>query len=300
MATFKAIVIEKADGGTKAALGEFDEANLMEGDVTVAVEYSTLNYKDGLAITGKAPVVRRFPMIAGIDFAGTVETSSHAAWKPGDKVILNGWGCGETHLGAYGAKARVKGDWLVRLPPSMSAREAMAIGTAGYTAMLAVMALERHGLTPASGPVAVTGAAGGVGSVAIAILAKRGFSVSAVTGRTGEADYLKGLGAAEIVDRKDLAGPPKMLAKERWAGAVDAVGSATLANLLSMTLLWRGGGCLRARRRHGPAHLGRAVYFTRGVSLRHRFRDVPASAPPGSLETPGKRPGSAKIGRNDP
>ena len=175
MATFKAIVIEKAESGTKAALTDFDEANLMDGDVTVRVEYSTLNYKDGLAITGKAPVVRRFPMIAGIDFAGTVEASSHPAWKPGDKVILNGWGCGETHLGAYGEKARVKGDWLVRLPASMSAREAMAIGTAGYTAMLAVMALERHGLTPERGPIAVTGAAGGVGSVAIAILAKRGF-----------------------------------------------------------------------------------------------------------------------------
>jgi len=174
VATFKAIVIEKADGGTKAALTDFDEANLMDGDVTVAVEYSTLNYKDGLAITGKAPVVRRFPMIAGIDFAGTVQASSHPAWKPGDKVILNGWGCGESHLGAYGAKARVKGDWLVRLPASMSAREAMAIGTAGYTAMLAVMALERHGLTPAHGPVAVTGAAGGVGSVAVALLVAAG------------------------------------------------------------------------------------------------------------------------------
>jgi len=243
VATFKAIVIEKADGATRAALTDFDEANLMDGDVTVAVEYSTVNYKDGLAITGKSPVVRRFPMIAGIDFAGTVESSSHPAWKPGDKVILNGWGCGETHLGAYGAKARVKGDWLVRLPASMSTREAMAIGTAGYTAMLAVMALERHGLTPAHGPVAVTGAAGGVGSVAIALLAKRGFAVSAVTGRPGEADYLKGLGAAEIVDRKELAGPPKLLAKERWAGAVDAAGSTTLANLLSMT---RYGGAVAA------------------------------------------------------
>lgn len=243
MATFKAIVIEKSDAGTKAALTDFDEANLMDGDVTVAVEYSTVNYKDGLAVTGKAPVVRRFPMIAGIDFAGTVESSSHAAWKPGDKVILNGWGCGESHLGGYAGKARVKGDWLVRLPASMSAREAMAIGTAGYTAMLAVMALERHGLTPERGPVAVTGAAGGVGSVAIAILAKRGFSVSAVTGRPQEADYLKGLGAAEIVERKDLAGPVKMLAKERWAGSIDAVGSTTLANLLSMT---RYGGAVAA------------------------------------------------------
>jgi acrylyl-CoA reductase (NADPH) len=266
VATFKAIVIEKADGGTKAALTDFDEANLMDGDVTIRVEYSTLNYKDGLAITGKSPVVRRFPMIAGIDFAGTVEASSHPAWKPGDKVILNGWGCGETHLGAYGAKARVKGDWLVPLPASMSAREAMAIGTAGYTAMLAVMALERHGLTPERGPVAVTGAAGGVGSVAIAILAKRGFSVSAVTGRPQEADYLKGLGAAEIVERKELAGPPKALAKERWAGAVDCVGSTTLANLLSMT---RYGGAVAACGLAGGMDLPTSVapFILRAVCL---------------------------------
>jgi acrylyl-CoA reductase (NADPH) len=243
VAAFKAIVIEKTDGGTKAAVADFDEANLMDGDVTVHVEYSTINYKDGLAITGKAPVVRRFPMIAGIDFAGTVESSSHAGWKPGDKVILNGWGCGETHLGAYAEKARVKGDWLVPLPKTLSARDAMSIGTAGYTAMLAVMTLERHGLTPANGPIAVTGAAGGVGSVAIAILAKRGFTVHAVTGRPQEADYLKGLGAAEIVDRKELAGPAKPLAKERWADAIDAVGSTTLANLLSMT---RYGGAVAA------------------------------------------------------
>ena len=234
MASFKAIVIEKAESGTKAALTQFDESNLMDGDVTVRVEYSTLNYKDGLAITGKAPVVRRFPMIAGIDFAGTVESSSHAKWKPGDKVVLNGWGLGETHLGAYAEKARVKGDWLVRLPVSMSPRDAMGIGTAGYTAMLAVMALERHGLTPDKGPVVVTGAAGGVGSVAIAILAKLGFSVAAVTGRPQEADFLKGLGASEIVERKELAGPAKPIAKERWAGAIDAVGSTTLANVLSM------------------------------------------------------------------
>ena len=177
MATFKAMVIEKTGTGTKAGLADFDDAGLMDGDVTVHVEYSTVNYKDGLALTGKAPVVRRFPMIAGIDFAGTVESSSHAGWKAGDKVIVNGWGLGETHLGAYAERARVKGDWLVRLPASMSTREAMAIGTAGYTAMLSVMALERHGLTPASGPVAVTGAAGGVGSVAVALLSKLGFSV---------------------------------------------------------------------------------------------------------------------------
>jgi acrylyl-CoA reductase (NADPH) len=266
VAAFKAIVIEKADGGTKAALTDFDEANLMDGDVTVRVEYSTLNYKDGLALTGKAPVVRRFPMIPGIDFAGTVDSSNHAAWKPGDKVVLNGWGCGETHLGAYAEKTRVKGDWLVPLPQTMSAREAMAIGTAGYTAMLAVMALERHGLTSAKGPVAVTGAAGGVGSVAIAILAQRGFAVHAVTGRPEEAGYLKGLGATEIVDRKELAGPAKPLAKERWAGAIDAVGSNTLANLLSMT---RYGGAVAACGLAGGIDLPGSVapFILRGVCL---------------------------------
>ena len=266
MATFKAIVIEKADGGTKAALAEFDEANLMDGDVTVRVDYSTVNYKDGLAVTGKSPVVRRFPMIAGIDFAGSVESSTHPDWKAGDKVILNGWGLGETHLGSYAQKARVKGDWLVPLPASMSAREAMAIGTAGYTAMLAVMALEGHGLTPDRGPIAVTGAAGGVGSVAVAVLAKRGFSVSAVTGRPQEADYLKSLGAVEIVERKELAGPPRPLAKERWAGAVDSVGSTTLANLLSMT---RYGGAVAACGLAGGMDLPTSVapFILRGVCL---------------------------------
>jgi acrylyl-CoA reductase (NADPH) len=259
-------VIEKAESGTRAALTDFDEANLMDGDVTVRVEYSTINYKDGLAITGKAPVVRRFPMIAGIDFAGTVESSTGAAWKPGDKVILNGWGCGETHLGAYAEKSRVKGDWLVPLPKTMSTREAMAIGTAGYTAMLAVMALERHGVTPSSGPIAVTGAAGGVGSVAIAVLSKRGFTVHAVTGRPQEADYLKGLGATEIVERKELAGPAKPLAKERWAGAIDAVGSTTLANLLSMT---RYGGAVAACGLAGGMDLPGSVapFILRGVCL---------------------------------
>jgi acrylyl-CoA reductase (NADPH) len=266
MATFKAIVIEKADKGTQAALADFDEANLMDGDVTLRVEYSCLNYKDGLAVTGKAPVVRRFPMIAGIDGAGTVEASSHPAWKPGDKAILDGWGCGETHLGCYAGKAKLKGDWLVPLPATMSAREAMAIGTAGYTAMLAVMALERHGLKPDSGPVAVTGASGGVGSVAIAILAKLGFTVHAVTGRPQEADYLKGLGAAEIVERKELAGPAKPLAKERWAGAVDTVGSTTLANLLSMT---RYGGAVAACGLAGGMDLPGSVapFILRGVCL---------------------------------
>src|SRR5882672_3737021 len=266
MAIFKAYVIEKTDGGTKGALADFDEANLMDGDVTFRVEWSTLNYKDGLAVTGKAPVVRRFPMIAGIDGAGTVEASSHPAWKAGDKVILNGWGCGETHLGCFAEKARVKSDWLVPLPASMSAREAMAIGTAGYTAMLAVMALERHGLTAQSGPVAVTGAAGGVGSVATAILAQRGFTVHAVTGRPQEADYLKGLGAAEIVERKELTGPVKTLAKERWAGGIDAVGSTMLANLLSMT---RYGGAVAACGLAGGMDLPTSVapFILRGVCL---------------------------------
>jgi acrylyl-CoA reductase (NADPH) len=235
MATFKAIRIDKAEKGTTVALTQFDEAELMEGDVTVRVEWSTLNYKDGLAVTGKAPVVRRFPMIAGIDFAGTVEASSHPQWKAGDKVICDGWGLGETHLGAYAEKARVKGDWLVRLPEGMSAREAMAIGTAGYTAMLSVLALEKYGLTPSDGPIIVTGAAGGVGSVAIAILSKLGYRVVASTGRMAEADYLKDLGAAEVIDRAELSGPAKPLAKERWAGGIDSVGSTTLANVLSMT-----------------------------------------------------------------
>jgi acrylyl-CoA reductase (NADPH) len=233
--TFKAIRIDKAEKGTAAALTQFDEAELMEGDVTVRVEWSALNYKDGLAVTGKAPVVRRFPMIAGVDLAGTVEQSSHPQWKAGDKVICTGWGMGETHLGAYAEKARVKGDWLVRLPQGMSTRDAMAIGTAGFTAMLAVLALEKHGLTPKGGPVVVTGAAGGVGSVASAVLSKLGYHVIASTGRMSEADYLKGLGAAEVIDRSELSGPAKPLAKERWAGGVDSVGSTTLANLLSMT-----------------------------------------------------------------
>jgi acrylyl-CoA reductase (NADPH) len=263
---FKAYVIDKAEKGTTGALTEFDEANLMDGDVTVRVEYSTVNYKDGLAVTGSAPVVRRFPMIAGIDLAGTVESSTNPNWKPGDKVILNGWGLGETHLGAYAEKARVKGDWLVGLPAGISARDAMAIGTAGYTAMLAVMALERHGLKPDSGPVVVTGAAGGVGSVAIAILAKLGFTVIATTGRTQEADYLKGLGASEILDRKELSTPGKPLAKERWAGGIDSVGSTTLANLLAMT---RYGGAIAACGLAGGMDLPGSVapFILRGVCL---------------------------------
>jgi acrylyl-CoA reductase (NADPH) len=266
VATFKAIRIDKADKGTTAALTQFDESELMDGDVTVAVEWSTLNYKDGLALTGKAPVVRRFPMIAGIDFAGTVEQSSHPAWKAGDKVVSTGWGLGETHLGAYAEKARVKGDWLVRLPDGLSARDAMAIGTAGFTAMLAVIALEKQGISPKSGPVVVTGAAGGVGSVATAVLAKLGYHVIASTGRTSEEPYLKSLGAAEVIDRNELSGPAKPLAKERWAGGVDSVGSTTLANLLSMT---KYGGAIAACGLAAGMDLPSSVapFILRGVSL---------------------------------
>ena len=266
MATFKAIVIDKGEAGQTVRLADFDEKDLMEGDVTVRVEWSTVNYKDGLAITGKGPVVRRFPMIAGVDFAGTVESSSNPSWKAGDRVILNGWGLGETHLGAYAQKARVKGDWLVRLPPSMSARDAMAIGTAGYTAVLAVMALERSGLTPSHSPVVVTGAAGGVGSVAVALLAKLGYAVTASTGRPDEAPYLKGLGATEVIERKELAGPPRPLTKERWAGGIDSVGSTTLANVLSMT---RYGGTVAACGLAGGMDLPATVapFILRAVSL---------------------------------
>jgi acrylyl-CoA reductase (NADPH) len=264
--TFKAIVVEKSDGGQKVRLTDFDQSNLMDGDVTIRVEWSTVNYKDGLALTGKAPVVRRFPMIAGIDLAGTVESSSHPQWRPGDRVILNGWGLGETHLGGYAEKARVKGDWLVRLPARNSARGAMAIGTAGYTAMLAVMALERHGVTPRQGPVIVTGAAGGLGSVAVTLLAKLGFAVIASTGRPTEVDYLRNLGAREIIGRNELVGAAKPLGQERWAGGIDTVGSTTLANVMSMT---RYGGAVAACGLAGgmdfPATV--APFILRGVSL---------------------------------
>jgi acrylyl-CoA reductase (NADPH) len=266
LATFKAIRIDKTDKGQNAALVDFDEADLMDGDVTVRVEWSTINYKDGLALTGKAPVVRRFPMIPGIDFVGMVEASSHPEWKPGDRVILNGWGVGETHLGGFAEKARVSGDWLVPVPAGMTGRETMAIGTAGYTAMLAVMALERHGVAPGRGPVLVTGAAGGVGSVAIAILARLGYQVVASTGRLGEADYLKGLGAAEVIERSELSGKVRALGKERWAGGIDSVGSTTLANLLSMTSY---GGAVAACGLAGGMDLPASVapFILRAVSL---------------------------------
>ena len=235
MSHFRALVLDKNEQGQSFAFREVDDSFLMEGDVTVAVSHSTINYKDGLAITGNAPVVRRFPMIPGIDFAGTVVSSQSDRFRPGDAVILNGWGVGETHLGAYAERARVKADWLLHKPAGLTAAQCMAIGTAGYTAMLAVMALENYGITPEQGPVLVTGAAGGVGSVAIALLAKRGFHVIASTGRLSEADYLKGLGAAEVMDRAELSAPGKPLGRERFAAGIDSVGSHTLANLLAQT-----------------------------------------------------------------
>ncbi len=266
MGAFRAVVVDKGEAGQSAAIRDFDEAELMDGDVTVRVTHSTVNYKDGLALTGKAPVVRRFPMIPGIDLSGVVEASSHQDFKPGDKVVLNGFGTGETHLGAYAQKSRVKGDWLVPLPAKLSPAQAMAIGTAGYTAMLAVMALERHGVAPAQGPAVVTGAAGGVGSVAIALLSKAGFPVIASTGRLQEGDYLKQLGASEIIDRAELSALGRPLGKERWAAGIDSVGSTTLANLLSMT---RYGGAIAACGLAGGMDLPASVapFILRSVAL---------------------------------
>jgi acrylyl-CoA reductase (NADPH) len=263
---YQALVIDKNDGGYHAAIRQLDEDNLPEGDVTVRVDYSTLNYKDGLAITGKSPVVRRFPLVAGIDFAGTVESSSHPAWKAGDKVVLNGWGVGETHSGGLAQRARVRGDWLVALPAGLSTRQAMAIGTAGYTAMLCVMALQGHGLTPTAGDILVTGANGGVGSVAVALLSKLGFRVVASTGRMNEAEALRALGAAEVIDRAELSAPGKPLAKERWAGVVDSVGSHTLANACAGTR-YRGAvaACGLAQGMDFPASV--APFILRGITL---------------------------------
>ena len=240
---FNAIVIEKDEAGYRASLKAVDEASLPEGEVTVRVEYSTVNYKDGLAITGKSPVVRKFPLNAGIDFAGTVETSDDARFKPGDRVVLNGWGVGETHSGGLAQKARVKADWLVPLPAGLTTRQAMAIGTAGYTAMLCVLAIERHGIKPESGDILVTGANGGVGSVAIAVLTKLGYRVVASTGRPEEAEYLRSLGAADVIHRDELSAPGRPLGKERWAGVVDSVGSHTLVNACAAT---RYGGAVAA------------------------------------------------------
>mgnify|MGYP005838183325 CR=1 FL=1 len=264
--TFRAIQLTKTDDGQAANIVDLTENDLMDGDVTVEVSHSTINYKDGLAMTGAAPVVRTWPMVPGIDFVGTVTKSDNANWKEGDKVVLNGWGVGETHFGGYAGRARVKGDWLVALPDGISPEHAMAIGTAGYTAMLSVLGLECQGIKPADGDIVVTGAAGGVGSVAIALLAKLGYRVIASTGRASEADYLKGLGAAEIIDRNELSEPGRPLGKERWAGAVDAVGSHTLANVLSMTKY--GGAvtaCGLAQGMDLPASV--APFILRGVQL---------------------------------
>ncbi|OHC71764.1 MAG: alcohol dehydrogenase [Rhodoferax sp. RIFCSPLOWO2_12_FULL_60_11] len=263
---FRGILITKDDAGYKAALQTIDEAVLPAGDVTVQVEWSTLNYKDALAITGKSPVVRRFPMVPGIDFAGTVLESTNAAWQAGDKVILNGWGVGETHCGGLAEVARVKGEWLLALPNSFTTRQAMAIGTAGYTAMLCVLALEKHGIEPTDGEILVTGANGGVGSVAVALLAKLGYTVVASTGRSAEADYLKALGASQVIDRSELSAPGKPIGKERWAGVIDSVGSHTLANACATTQ-YRGAvaACGLAGGMDFPATV--APFILRGVTL---------------------------------
>lgn len=266
MATFKAIRIDKSEQGQSVAYVDFDDKDLMEGDVTVRISHSTVNFKDGLALTGKAPIARRFPMIPGIDFAGQVETSAHPDFARGDRVLATGYKLGETHLGGYAEKARVKADWLVPLPKGMSEIQAMAIGTAGFTAMLSVLALERYGLKPADGPVLVTGAAGGVGSMATALLAKQGWHVIASTGRLHESGYLKSLGASEILDRAELSKPGRPLGKERWAAAVDSVGSHTLANVLAQTR-YAGAvaACGLAQGMDLPASV--APFILRGISL---------------------------------
>lgn len=262
----KAILIEKPGDTQTVSVSEVSETQLPEGDVLVDVAYSTLNYKDALAITGAAPVVRSFPMVPGIDFAGTVAESSHPDFKPGDRVVLNGWGVGEVHWGGLAERARVKGDWLVPLPEAIDLRQAAAIGTAGYTAMLCVLALERQGVTPDKGEIVVSGAAGGVGSVATALLAAKGYEVAAVTGRASEADYLRGLGASSVIDRAELTGKTRPLAKERWAGGVDVAGSMVLANMISM-MKYRGvvAACGLAAGMDLPASV--APFILRGVTL---------------------------------
>ncbi|MEN9888959.1 MAG: Acrylyl-CoA reductase AcuI [Pseudomonadota bacterium] len=264
--SYQALQIDKDEAGYRCTLKTLDDSALPAGDVTVAVGYSTVNFKDGLAITGKSPVVRQFPLTPGIDLAGTVTESTHPLFKAGDAVLLNGWGVGEGHSGGLAQKARLKGDWLIHRPAAFSARQAMAIGTAGYTAMLCVMALEKHGVKPDQGEVLVTGAGGGVGSVAIALLAQLGFRVVASTGRLQEADYLRALGAAEVIDRATLSAPGKPLAKERWAGVVDSVGSHTLANACASTQY--GGtvaACGLAQGMDFPATV--APFILRGVTL---------------------------------
>jgi acrylyl-CoA reductase (NADPH) len=263
---FRAIRADKTDAGQDIRFVELEDSELMDGDVTVRVTHSTVNYKDGLALSGKSAVIRRFPMVLGIDLAGIVETSAQAEFAVGDSVILNGYGLSETHFGGYAGKARVKGDWLVKLPAGLTRADAMAIGTAGYTAMLAVLAIERQGLTPSSGPALVTGAAGGVGSTAISLLADKGWTVIASTGRVSEADYLKRLGASEIIERAPLAAPGRALGKEQWSAAVDSVGSQTLANVLAQT---RYGGVVAACGLAGGMDLPATVapFILRGVTL---------------------------------
>ncbi len=265
---FQAILITRDDTKIQSVgVVEMHDDDLMEGDVLIKVDHTGVNYKDGLAITGKAPVVRRWPMIPGIDLSGTVISSTGDEWNPGDKVLLNGWGVGEAHYGAFAGHARLQSQWLIAQPETISGHDAMAVGTAGYTSMLCVMALEQQGLTPASGPVLVTGAAGGVGSIAIAILAKLGFHVIASTGRTEESDFLSALGAKEIIDRAQLSTPGKPMGKERWAGAIDTVGSHTLANVISQTIY--GGAvaaCGLAQGLDLPGSV--APFILRGVTLR--------------------------------
>ncbi len=262
---FRALVLEN-DGGFRATVKSVDAAQLPAADVTLAVSYATLNYKDGLAITNRGPVVRQWPMVAGVDGAGTVVASNHPDWQVGDLAVHNGWGAGETHWGCLAETARLKGDWLIRLPQALSLRQAMAIGTAGYTAMLCVLALEDHGLKPDAGEVLVTGASGGVGSVAIALLGRLGYTVVAATGRASEETYLKALGASSVMDRAMLASPGKALQKERWAGVVDAVGSHTLANALAQT---RYGGVVAACGLAQGMDLASTVmpFILRGVAL---------------------------------
>ena len=263
---FKGILINKDDNGYRAELADIDDSQLPVGDVTVRVSHSTLNYKDGLAITGKGPIVRQFPMVPGVDLAGTVEDSSDPDFKPGDPVLLNGWGVGEGHWGGLAQKARLQGKWLIPLPSTFTPAQAMAIGTAGYTAMLAIMALEKNGVTPDKGEVLVTGANGGVGSFAIALLAKLGYRVVASTGRVSESEYLTSLGAADIIDRATLAEPGRPLAKERWAGAIDSVGSHTLANICASTRYWGTvATCGLAQGMDFPASV--APFILRGVTL---------------------------------
>jgi acrylyl-CoA reductase (NADPH) len=282
MDRFKALLATKGENGPVAAWTELGADDLMDGDVTVRVTHSTVNYKDALALTGKGPIIRKWPLIPGIDFAGWVEASTHATFKAGDDVILNGWGVGEGHHGGYAQYAQVKGDWLVRRPQAFSRAQTMAIGTAGYTAMLCVLALEAHDVTPAKGPVLVTGAAGGVGSIAVAVLARLGHHVIAATGRPEEEAFLKSLGAAEIINRAELAGPAKALAKERWAGAIDVAGSHTLANVISMT---RYGGP-----RYGSAGLGCALHSARHHAGWRRQRHVPEAEARDGLGAPCPRP----------